>query len=225
MQNILNIDWEIGIKSIADSSVDLVLTDPPYGINYRSSKRNNRHKAMPNDDNLEWLDDWVKELKRVCKPEAHLYIFCSWHNVEVFKFFISKEFRIKNILIWEKENHGCGDLKGDYAPKYEMILFCSNGSKKLNGRRDCNILKSAKTKNNNHPTEKPVNLISYLIEKSTDPGDLVLDTFGGSCSTAIASKQTNRNCIVFEIEADYCINGRKNLAGTSKRLFGIHNYL
>jgi len=225
MQKILNIDWNIGIKSVANGSVDLVLTDPPYGINYRSNKRGKRHKKIPNDNNLDWLDNWVKELKRVCKVEAHLYVFCSWHNVEVFKFFLEKEFRIKNILIWEKENHGCGDLKGDYAPKYEMIIFCSNGSKKLNGKRDCNILKSSKTKNNNHPTEKPVNLISYLIEKSTTPGDLVLDTFGGSCATAIASKQTNRNCIVFEIEADYCNNGRKNLASASPRLFGMDNYL
>ena len=68
-------------------------------------------------------------------------------------------------------------------------------------------------------------MISYLIEKSTDPGNLVLDTFGGSCSTAIACKQTNRDCIVFEIEADYCSNGRENLEGTSKRMFGMGNLL
>ena len=88
MQKIINIDWNVGIKSINNDSVDLVLTDPPYGISYRSNKRSKRHKRMPNDNNLDWLGKWVKEMKRVCKDEAHLYIFCSWHNVEVFKFFI-----------------------------------------------------------------------------------------------------------------------------------------
>ncbi|HIC32452.1 hypothetical protein FT986_11815 [Mesonia sp. K4-1] len=90
MQKILHIDWKIGIKKVTDNSVDLVLTDPPYGISYRSNKRNNRHKRMPNDNNLDWLNSWVKEIKRVCKEEAHLYVFCSWHNVEVFKFFLGK---------------------------------------------------------------------------------------------------------------------------------------
>jgi site-specific DNA-methyltransferase (adenine-specific) len=103
-----------------------------------------------------------------------------------------------------KNNTGMGDLQGDFAPKYEMIIFCSNGTKKLNGSRDANILKAKRTKNDNHPTEKPVNLISYLIEKSSKKGDLVLDTFAGSFSTAQACKLTGRNFISFEIENEYC---------------------
>lgn len=107
-------------------------------------------------------------------------------------------------MIWEKNNTGMGDLEGDYAPKYEMILFCSNGSKKLNGGRDANILKAKRTGNENHPTEKPVNLISYLIEKSSNENDIVLATFTGSFSTAQACKQKKRNFICFEIEEEYC---------------------
>lgn len=165
------------------------------------------------------MGGWVKELKRVCKDEAHLYIFCSWHHIDRFKQEVGAYFNVKNILIWEKNNHGSGDLLGDYAPKYEMILFCSNGQKKLKGGRDSNILKTAKTGNENHPTEKPINLISYLIEKSSDKGDLVLDTFGGSCGTAIASRQLERNCYCFEIEADYCKVARERLFATSLSLF------
>lgn len=219
MQEIINIDWKEGIKQVANKSVDLVVTDPPYGMNFQSNYRKELHKRIQNDDNLDWLGEWVSELKRVCKDEAHLYIFCSWHKVEEFKTEISKEFNVKNILIWEKNNTGMGDLEGDYAPKYEMILFCSNGSKKLNGGRDANILKAKRTQNDNHPTEKPVNLISYLIEKSSQKNDLVLDTFGGSCSTAIASRQTGRKCICFEIEADYCENANKRLFATTLSLF------
>jgi len=188
-------------------------------MKFQSNYRKVRHKSIQNDDNLDWLVGWVKELKRLCKPEAHLYIFCSWHNVDTFKKEVGALFDIKNILIWEKNNTGMGDLEGDYAPKYEMILFCSNGSKKLNGGRDANILKAKRTGNENHPTEKPVNLIAYLIEKSSQKGEIVLDTFAGSYSTARAAVETGRNFICFEIDAGYCTTARQLLFGTSPRLF------
>jgi len=219
MVRIQNVDWEVGIKEVADKSVDLLLTDPPYGMEFQSNYRKVKHKSIQNDNNLDWLVGWVDEIKRVMKPEAHLYVFCSWHNVEVFKHIIGKKFNVKNILIWEKNNTGMGDLEGDYAPKYEMVLFCSNGAKKLKGGRDSNILKADKTGNVNHPTEKPINLISYFINKSSNIGDLVLDTFGGSCVTAIASKQLQRNCICFEIEESYCKNAQTRLSATDGLLF------
>jgi site-specific DNA-methyltransferase (adenine-specific) len=218
-QEIINEDWQIAIQQLTNNSVDLVVTDPPYGMSFQSNRRKELHKSIQNDDNLDWLGGWVKELKRVCKDEAHLYIFCSWHHIDKFKQEVGAYFNVKNILIWEKNNHGSGDLLGDYAPKYEMILFCSNGQKKINGRRDSNILKARRTGNENHPTEKPINLISYLIEKSSNKGDLVLDTFGGSCGTAIASRQLERNCYCFEIEADYCKVARERLFATSLSLF------
>lgn len=218
-QEIINEDWQIAIQQLANNCVDLVVTDPPYGMEFQSNFRKTKHKSIQNDDNLDWLGGWVKELKRVCKDEAHLYIFCSWHNIDKFKAEVGAYFKVKNILIWEKNNTGMGDLEGDYAPKYEMILFCSNGQKKLNGGRDSNILKARRTGNENHPTEKPINLISYLIEKSSKKGDLVLDTFGGSCGTAIASRQLERNCYCFEIESDYCKVARERLFATSLSLF------
>jgi len=188
-------------------------------MSFQSNFRKTQHKAIQNDDNLDWLSLWVTELKRVCKEDSHLYIFCSWHNIDIFKHEVSKLFNIKNILIWEKNNTGMGDLYGDYAPKYEMILFCSNGSKKLNGSRDANILKAKRTTNENHPTEKPVDLISYLIEKSSQENDIVLDTFAGSFSTAKACKQKNRNFISFEIEETYCNSAKKLLDLTNRTLF------
>jgi site-specific DNA-methyltransferase (adenine-specific) len=213
------LDWQDGIKQVLDNSIDLVVTDPPYGMKFQSNHRKVKHKSIQNDDNLDWLGGWCKELKRVCKDEAHLYVFCSWHNVDIFKQELCAYFQIKNILIWEKNNTGMGDLEGDYAPKYEMIIFCSNGTKKLNGERDANILKAKRTGNENHPTEKPVNLISYLIEKSSNKGDLVLDTFAGSFSTAQACKQKERNFICFEIEEDYCRTAKNLLNGVSVSLF------
>lgn len=213
------IDWEEGIKQVLDNSIDLVVTDPPYGMSYQSNRRKTLHKSIQNDNNLDWIDLWLTELKRVTKTDAHLYIFCSWHNVDIFKQKIQQQFNVKNILIWEKNNHGSGDLLGDYAPKYEMIIFCSNGTKKLNGGRQPNIFKSAKTQNDNHPTEKPVNIISYFIEKSSQKGDIVLDTFAGSFSTAQACIKTQRNYICFEIEEEYCNKAKNLLNGVTMSLF------
>lgn len=218
-QEIINEDWQVAIKNIRDNSVDLVVTDPPYGMSFQSNRRKELHKIIQNDDNLDWLGEWVKELKRVCKDEAHLYIFCSWHHIDQFKQQVGALFNVKNILIWEKNNHGSGDLLGDYAPKYEMILFCSNGKKKLNGGRDANILKTKRTQNENHPTEKPINLIKYFIQKSSNKGDLVIDTFGGSCGVAIASRQLERNCVCIEVEEDYCKVAKERLFTTPLSLF------
>jgi site-specific DNA-methyltransferase (adenine-specific) len=100
-----------------------------------------------------------------------------------------------------------------------MVLFCSNGAKKLNMGRHANVLKSPKAANDNHPTEKPINLISFLIEKSSREGDIVLDTFAGSFSTAQACKQKKRNFICFEIEAEYCKTAKNLIEGITESLF------
>ena len=219
LNNIICLEWEEGIKQVSNNVIDLVLTDPPYGMAYKSNRRKEKHKSIQNDSNLDWLTEWCEELKRVCKEDAHLYIFCSWHNIDVFKKVISDYFNVKNILVWEKNNHGSGDLLGDYAPKYELIIFCSNGQKKLNGGRSSNVIKCAKMATDNHPTEKPINLLRHLIEKSTNKGDLVLDTFAGSFSTARACKEIGRDFISFEIEPEYCKTAKNLLNGVSESLF------
>ena len=110
LNEIVNMDWKEAIKQVSDKSIDLVVTDPPYGMQFQSNYRNVKHKSIQNDDNLDWLESWVIELKRVCKDEAHLYIFCSWHNIDLFKQIVGAYFNVKNILIWEKNNTGMADL-------------------------------------------------------------------------------------------------------------------
>ena len=195
------------MKDIPDNSIDLVLTDPPYGMQFRSNYRVIRHNKIENDDNLDWLPIFSKEIRRVMKDNAHAYIFCSFHNIDIFKQALQP---IKNILIWEKNNTGMGDLLGDYAPKYEMCIFISNG-KKLNGNREPNIMKFTKTHNELHPTEKPTFLMQYLISKSSNENDLILDPFLGSGTTAVACKHLKRNFIGIEISEEYCEIARQRL--------------
>ena len=149
------------------------------------------------------MPEWCKQIKRVIKDNAHLYIFCSWHNVDIFKYEIEKYIQVKNILIWVKNNTGMGDLINDYAPQYEMIIYCNPSNKPLNYSRDSNILRFKRTNNKNHPTEKPLDLISYLIKKSSNENDLILDTFAGSCPVAIACHNLKRRFICIEKDYDY----------------------
>ena len=201
--NLTNQDCFELFKIIKNKSIDLVLTDPPFGMAFKSNHRKVKHDKILNDDNLDWLPFWVEEIKRIIKDDAHLYIFCSNHFVDIFVSEVKKHLPYKNILIWEKNNTGMGDLEGDYAPQYEFIIFCSNSSKKLKGRRDSNIIKAKKTGNIYHPTQKPINLMEYFIEKSSNINDLVLDCFSGSGTTAIACHNTKRNFIGCELNKEY----------------------
>lgn len=191
------------MKNIPDGSVDLVLTDPPYGMSFRSNHRKEKYNEIQNDKSLEWLERYISECYRVIKNNSAIYCFCSWHNVDVFKQAIEKKFKVKNILIWEKNNTSMGDLKGSYAPKYEMIIFAHKGRKLLNGFRYADIIKASRTGNKKHPTEKPVDLLETFIKNSSDENTVVFDGFMGSGSTGVACVNTNRRFIGIELDGVY----------------------
>lgn len=191
------------MKEIPDGSVDMVLTDPPYGMDFQSNHRKEKYSKIKNDKELSWLNVWVDELFRVAADNTAHYVFCSFHNVDVFKQSLEKKFKIKNMLVWEKNNTSMGDLKADFAPKYEMIIFLQKGRRFINGSRDPNILKFNRTGNKLHPTQKPVDLLQYLLEKFSDEGAVILDPFMGSGSTGVACKNLNRNFIGIELDEEY----------------------
>jgi len=195
------------MKEIPDSSVDMVLTDPPYGMNYQSNRRTATEKfsKIVDDDNLDWLDYFCEDLHRVMKNNSAAYVFCSWHKVDVFKITIERYFKVKNLLVWVKNNHGSGDLKGAYAPKHEFVFFVHKGRCLLRDGRRPDILEFAKVSGSKlvHPTEKPVSLLERLIKDASDGGDTVFDPFMGSGTTGVAAKNLNRNFIGIELDEGY----------------------
>lgn len=184
------------INTLQDKSIDCLLTDPPYGENFQMNKYDNElSRKIENDESLEdaliLLDDMLSRVKPKLKDNAHLYIFCSWKNFAEFKEVVSNHFKVKNALIWNKELFGMGDLKGNYADTYEMIIFAGGNREFV--KRPGNIITCRFNEERFHNTQKPVDLLSELIENSTDAGDLIFDPFLGSGSTAVASKKLNRN--------------------------------
>ena len=191
------------MKKLKDNSVDMVLTDPPYGMSFQSNYRIYKYEKITNDNCLIWLDEFVGEIFRVMKDNTAGYVFCSFHHIDKFKVALEKLFKIKNVLVWEKNNTSMGDLKADFAPKVEFIIFIQKGRRMINGKRDPNIFKFARTGNKNHPTEKPVDLCEYLLSKFSDEGDIVLDPFMGSGTTGVACKNLSRELIGIELDETY----------------------
>lgn len=201
--NLLHGDCFELMKEIENESIDMILTDPPYGMDFRSNHRKSRHDSIKNDSNVDWLPHFAQECFRVAKNNTAHYVFCSFHKIDLFKQAFEQHFCVKNILVWEKNNTSMGDLEHDFAPKLEFILFLQKGQRKINGARDPNIFKYPKTKNEYHPTEKPVGLCGYMLSKFSDLGDLVLDPFMGSGTTGIACANLQREFIGIELSEKY----------------------
>ena len=199
------------MKHIPDGSVDMVLTDPPYGMSFVSGFRKVAFNAIANDSSLEWIDDLASELHRITKDDTAHYVFCSYHHIDKFKQAFERHFKIKNILTWVKNNTSMGDLKGDFAPKTEFILFLQKGRCLIRGKRDCNVLQYARTGNELHPTQKPVDMLEFLISKFSDESMVICDPFMGSGSTAVAAKNTNRKFIGIELDQNYFEIAKKRI--------------
>ncbi len=194
------------IPKLKDNSIDCVIIDPPYGIDYQSNYKKEKHEKVDGDSSKAFnlLDKSLNEVKPKLKKDSHIYIFTSWKVYEKVKPIIEKYFTVKNCLIWNKTNWSMGDLKGNYAEKYEMIIFAIQGNRKLLGeKRPVNVLDCSHTDNLKHPTQKPIELIKVFIENSTRESEVILDFFAGSGSTLLASKELKRKWIGIESEKEY----------------------
>ena len=129
-------------------------------------------------------------------------------------------FNVKNCIIWDRVVHGLGDLKGGYAPTYDMIIFATKERHILKGRRPKDVVRVKRVDADKlvHPTQKPIELIRQLIVNSSNKQDIVLDCYSGSGVVAVACKQLNRNFIGFEISKEYCDIAENRLKYVPERL-------
>jgi site-specific DNA-methyltransferase (adenine-specific) len=189
--------------------VDLLLTDPPYGMQYegRGAARHANIRGDGARQGMRLVRQVMAELEPCFAPEAHAYLTCHWESWPDFYDAASSYIAIKNALVWHKDRGGVGDTECEYARDFEVILYGIRGRRALHGRRDGAVLKGFypdPPKRRIHPTQKPVALLKYLITKSCPEGGLVIDPFAGAASTLVAARLLGRRAIGIELDERWC---------------------
>ena len=199
-------DASVWLKNAADNTYDVLITDPPYGVgaNKFGDQQFLDHEY---DDSLgTWevlMHTLAKEGYRICKPEAHAYVFCDIRHWErLAGFFKSAGWDVwATPLIWDKGNMGLLP-RPEHGPRrsYEAILYAIKGNKKVNAVYHDVIRVSTTTGKERHAAEKPVDLYEDLLKRSVKPGDLILDTFAGSGPVFPAANRLS--CIAHGVEKE-----------------------
>ncbi len=204
------------LKTFPDNSIDAIVTDPPYGIGYHGTRRKDkarRFKRIANDTApYVW---WLHEAARVLKPRGALLCFTRYDTEEAFRFAMRLAgLEPKTQIIWDKVIHGVGDCRGDFGLRHENVIFAVKGRFLFPHKRPVSVLRMQRlsSKRLTHPNEKPVELLQQLIEAVTRPGELVLDPFLGSGTTAVAAKALGRRYIGIELDRGYANAARARLA-------------
>lgn len=194
------------LRTLPDSSVDAVVTDPPYGIDFQS----NHCTATPpirkiaNDKTpFVW---WLYDASRTLKVGGCLLCFCRWDVSDAFRSAIEwAGLRVKSQIVWDRCSHGSGELEGSPAPRHDLIWFAVKGKYKLPGKRPPSVYRSMRLAGSQlqHPNQKPIELMQSLIQAFTPPAGVVLDPFMGSGTTGVACKSAGRDFIGIELDAEY----------------------
>jgi len=225
-------------SEIDDKSIDLVITDPPYGINYSSFRTNS--KKIKNDDNLNWVPDFFETLKDKVKDGSHLYCFCDFEMSADFLIEIRKYWKVRNLLCIPRGVKGNGGER-IFQQQFEYCIFATRGGKD-DGRKfnQTQILRPSEgyskdkrykakewlyrlpdywhwTKASEfnhkrlHPNQKNVSCLKDMILLSSNPDEIVFDPFCGSGSTLMAAKMVDRNWIGCELDQKFYEISKKRL--------------
>lgn len=204
------------LKSFPSQSIDLIVTDPPYNMAYSGRGKINLFDNFENDDLPEsehsaWFDDILSELYRVLKDNAGIYIYIDFRNYARIYPLVKKYFDIKNCIVWDKESIGMGQC---FRFQHEFCIYAQKGTPVLNFEKK-NIGDVWRFKREieeyQHPTQKPLYAMYMPIVYSSKVGDIILDPFVGSGTTAMAAKQLGRRYIGIEISDKYCEVARQRV--------------
>jgi len=174
------------VGGIAD--IGAVVTDPPFGMSFRSNHRRVKHSAIANDDDTMLLQ-WACSI-----PAAHSkYVFCRWDNITDIP-------KPKSLVTWVKNNWSMGDLEHEHGRQTEVAAFYPGPTHDFPNGRPTDVIEAPRTGNVFHPTEKPVQLISAFLRWTRG---LVCDPFMGSGTTGVACARAGRPFVGIEIDESY----------------------
>jgi len=195
-------------------TINLILTDPPYGIDYAESKRGigkiAKDKDIANDgfvtdtQYVEFTKGWLLPPLAQLSKKNSIYIFnCDKMIFALREACVQAGMKVAQLIIWVKDRAIIGRM--DYLPQHELILYGWKGTHDFKRGKDKSVVFEPKpSKSKLHPTMKPVGLLRRLILNSTVVGDTVYDPFGGSGSTLIACEHTKRKWLMVEMDPEYC---------------------
>jgi len=185
------------LVGLPDGCVDLVLTDPPYVFDRGGTYFRDWFADLPDGA---W-PEVLTQCYRVLRDDRHAYVICDRRTEDVFVDAAeSAGFRYLRTIIWNKGTPALG--QGVYRSQYEVVLLLSKGTRAGNSRKLGDVLTYPRVMTRGHyPTEKPVRLLTALIEQSTRPGEVVLDPFCGSGSTGRAARELGRRGLLCDVDA------------------------
>lgn len=201
-------------KLMGGEKADMVFTDPPYGVDYHGGHNEKKRNGIKNDalQGEDLTDLFADALSTACLVSADHSAFYIWYAngkaVETFASFSKLPLKVRAVLCWYKVRSGLGAFMSQYIPNYEPCIYAfkEGCSPQWFGPTDEKTVWELKreSKNEFHPTQKPVELPERAIRNSSEQGNAVLDLFGGSGSTLIACEKTNRKAFLMELDPHYC---------------------
>ena len=186
---------------------NLILTDPPYGVSFKSaSGLTIQNDSMKSEEFYTFLFQSFLNMAENLESGGAAYVFhADTEGLNFRRAFVDAGFHLAGVCIWAKNSLVLG--RSDYQWQHEPVLygFLKNGKHRwYSDRKQTTLWNFDKPKRNaNHPTSKPLDLLSYPIRNSSQENGIVLDTFGGSGSTLMACEQTNRICFTMELDEKY----------------------
>jgi len=204
------------LPQLQPASVDVIMTDPPYGMAYvgQCDAYGSNIRGDGVRQGVRLVRQALFEAEKALTPEAHFYVFCHWESWPDFYDAVSAYCPMKNALIWWKKSVTMGNWSLEYARDYEVILYGARGGK-LDGGRDGSVLEGFKPvphAKRLHPTEKPCALLEYLMSRSMGNGGLILDPFAGGGPVGLAAKRAGRKAALIEIEERHCETAARRCA-------------
>ena len=213
---IINGDCLEVMKEMEDDSINLVLTDIPYGeVNRKSNGLRNLNKEDADIVNFD-LENLISEFIRISR--GSVYVFCGIEQVSSIRKKMVDKGLSTRLIIWSKTNPS--PMNGQYIwlSSVECCVYGKKPGATFNEHCKGTVLEYPCGRSKKHPTQKPLDMFKYLIETSSNKGDIVLDPFLGSGTTAVASKELGRDYIGIELSEKYCEIARERVKSVQPNL-------
>ena len=197
-----------------------VICDPPYGMNYLNTWGDKKFAKIIND-HAPFLD-WIEPAANCIIDGGCMIVFCRWDSWNVFHNAVeSSGLTVKGQIVWDKLEHSAGDLKGAPGNRHEIAIFATKGGFKFHGMRPQTVGAFKRLRWVEHPTEKPVALMEWLVEHYCPPGGTVIDPCAGISPIGVACANLGRNYIGIEIDENYAKIGNERIrnAKAQSRMF------